>query len=288
MGYMAQRFAATLTVWAMIGLALAMPAALYLVAANLAGVAGQWRGNPGFSVYFEPGVPPEQPRALLQRLGATSGIDRVWLTTPDEALAEFRDVSGVSDALELLQTNPLPASVRATVAVGIGPAGLSALAAEVAELGGVADVVVERDWLARLAAIREVVTRLFWSLAALLGVAAVLVSSAAVRLAIEARLEEIRILTLVGAGRGYVRRPFVYLGAVYGLGGSVIAAMSVSALLLLLEEPMERLFGSYGRDLELTGFGPMFHFMLLASGAILGVLGALVASNQRLRRLQAG
>ncbi|MCY3839973.1 MAG: hypothetical protein OXH09_15195, partial [Gammaproteobacteria bacterium] len=127
--------------------------------------------------------------------------------------------------------------------------------------------------------------RLYWSLTAILGLGAVLIAGATVRLAIEARLEEVKVLTLVGAGRGYVRRPFLYLGAAYGLGGAVIAAMAISALLLFLEEPLVRLFGSYGRDLETSGFDPIFHVVLLASGGALGVLGAIVASSQRLNRL---
>lgn len=281
--YVIRRFAATLWVWAMIGIALALPATLHLFESNLVRVAGQWREGPGFSVYFEPGVPLEQPQALVGRLEGNPGIDRVWLTTPDEALAEFRELSGVGDALGLLEHNPLPANVRATVTAAVSPAELSALAEEAAAAGGVEDVVVERRWLERLAAIREVVGRLYWSLTAILGLGAVLISAAAVRLAIEARLEEVKVLTLVGAGRGYIRRPFLYLGAVYGLGGALVAAMAVSALLLVLEEPLVRLFGSYGRDLELTGFDPMFHLMLSGSGTVLGILGSVVASNQRLK-----
>ena len=281
-----RRSATAVWVWSMIGIALALPAALHLLEANLARVAGQWRENPGFSVYFTPGVALEVPQALARRLQDTRGIERVWLTTPEQALAEFRELAGIGDALELLEDNPLPASVRATVETGVSPARLSALA-DGAAANGVEDVVVERSWLERVAAIREIVSRLYWSFAVVLGLGAVLISAAAVRLAIEGRLEEIKVLALVGAGRGYVRRPFLYLGAVYGSGGALFAGMAISALSLLVDEPLNRLLASYGRDLELAGLDPMFYLMLLASGAVLGVSGALVASNQRLNRLNA-
>lgn len=285
LAYLSGRFATTLWVWLTIGVALSVPAALYLLEANLGRAAGQWRENPGFSVYFEAGVALAEPRDLVKRLRAMDGIERVWLTTPDEALAEFRELSGVGDALELLDDNPLPASVRASVTTGVSPTRLTILAEQVAGTDGVEDVVVERSWLERLGAVHEIVTRLYWSLTAILGLGAVLISGATVRLAIVARLEEVQVLALVGAGRGYVRRPFLYLGAAYGLGGAVIAAMAVAALLLYLEAPLVRLFGSYGRDLELVGFDPIFHIVLLASGGALGVLGAVGASNQWLNRL---
>ena len=264
---------------------MSVPATLYLLEANLVRAAGQWRENPGFSVYFEVGVALEEPRNLVKRLQAMDGIEHVWLITPDKALAEFREFSGIGDALQLLDDNPLPASVRASVTDAVSPRRLAVLAEQAAGADGVADVVVERSWLERLGAVREIVTRLHWSLTAILGLGAVLISGAMVRLAIVARLEEVRVLTLVGAGRGYVRRPFLYLGAVYGLGGAVVAAMAVSTLLFFLEAPLVRLFGSYGRDLEIAGFDPIFHLVLLASGGFLGVLGAVVASSQRLARM---
>ncbi|MDE0661188.1 MAG: ABC transporter permease [Gammaproteobacteria bacterium] len=285
LSYVTGRFATTLWVWLTIGVALAVPAALYLLEANLGQAAGQWRENLGFSVYYKPGVPLNEPQTLAKRLQAMDGVERVWLMTPDEALAEFRELSGIGDALGLLEDNPLPASVRATVNATVSTDGVARLAEEAAGANGVADVVVERSWLERLGAVREIVIRLYWSLAAILGLGAVLTSGATVRLAIESRLEEVKVLTLVGAGRAYVRRPFLYLGAVYGLGGAVIAAMAVSGLLLLLEGPLVRLFASYGRDLELAGFDPIFHVMLLAAGAVLGVLGAAAASRQRLDRM---
>ena len=283
--YITRRLVMTFWVWLTIGVALALPATVYLLEANLARTAGQWRENPGFSVYFISGVAMEAPRDLVKRLEAMDGIERVWLTTPDEALAEFRALSGVGDALGLLDDNPLPASVRAIVNADVSPTGLDALANQAGDAPGVEDVVVERSWLERLRAVREIVIRLYWSLTAILGLGAVLIVAATVRLALEARLEEVKVLMLVGAGRGYVRRPFLYLGAVYGMGGAVIAAMAISVLLFILEEPLVRLFGSYGRDLELAGFDPIFHLVLLVSGAVLGFLGAVAASNQRLNHL---
>ncbi|MCY3839972.1 MAG: permease-like cell division protein FtsX, partial [Gammaproteobacteria bacterium] len=159
LGYLSGRFGTTLWVWLTIGVALAVPAALYLLEANLVRAAGQWRETPGFSVYFQAGVAMEEPRDLVKRLQAMDGIERVWLTTPDAALAEFRELSGVGDALELLDHNPLPASVRATVTTAVSPIRLAILAEQAAGADGVEDVVVERIWLERLGAGRGAALR---------------------------------------------------------------------------------------------------------------------------------
>ena len=283
LAFLGGRAGATLLAWLLIGIALALPAALYLVVRNLDDIATHWPGNAGFSVYFQPGVDGRGPAALARLLAGEADVERVDLITPEQALAEFRRRSGLADALDLLDDNPLPATLRVGAAPDVPTDRLVRLAERVAGGEGVDDVVLEEAWLERLAAIREIVRRVYWVMAVLLGVGAVLVSSASVRLAIEARLAELQVLALVGAGKRFMRRPFIYLGALYGVGGAVVAAMLVSAALAWLEAPLARLFGSYGQDLKLAGFDLIFICALLASGWVLGHLGARVATSQRLR-----
>ena len=283
--FVVRRPGTTLLVWLLIGIALALPAALYLVEANLAHLAGDWHGRAGFSVYFQPGVEAEAPAALARQLAEQSDVENVRLITPAEALAEFRSQPAAASALALLDHNPLPATLRVMVATDVSDDRLTQLAAQAERSIGVGEVAVERTWLERLAAMQAVVERIYWALAALLGLGVVLVAAASVRLAIEARLAELRVLTLVGASRRFTRRPFLYLGALYGVGGTVVAAMLMSAVLVWIESPLERLMGTYGNDLELVGFDPIFLIGMLAGGALLGVIGALVASSQRLKHL---
>lgn len=284
-GFVSGRLGYTLLVWVLIGIALALPAALYLLEVNLAKAAGDWRGAAGLSVYLRVDGNPEAAPALVERLRENRDVDSVRLTTPEQALEEFKRQAGASEALALLGANPLPATLRVTLAEGVPEARLRLLAKNIQDDEAVEDVVVEKTWLERLAAIRAVVERLWWIVATLLGLGAVLVVSASIRLAVESRLAELQVLTLVGANRRAMRRPFLYLGAIYGVGGAVAAAMLVSAMLMWLESPLQRLFASYGGNLQLAGFDPTFILAMLTTGLVLGVLGAVFASNQRLKEL---
>ena len=77
-GYLTRRFATTLWVWTMIGIGLFLPASLHLVEVNLERAAGEWRGNPGFSVYFAPGRRRDGARRP-RRTVAERGGDRPGL-----------------------------------------------------------------------------------------------------------------------------------------------------------------------------------------------------------------
>lgn len=284
--FVSERLGTSLLVWLLVGIALALPAGLFLVQVNLAAMTGAWEGRPGLSVYFEPGTPPDAVRGLAQALQERPAVTRVTVIDEAQALAEFEQFTGVADALALLDENPLPASLRATVASGAVGADLDDLAALARTTDGVADVVVEKTWLERVNEITRVVTRVGVLLAVLFGLGAVLITATSVRLAIEARLEELRVLKLVGATDGQIRRPFLYYGAVYGLGGALVAAMLISLCLLIIEEPLAELLGSYGAQLDFAGFDLRFLGGLFAVAVVLGVVGALAAARQRLKHLE--
>ncbi len=284
--FVSARLGTTLVVWALVGIALALPGGLFLLQANLTAMTAGWEGRPGLSVYFELGAPAGDVDRLAARVRARDEVEAVEVISADQALEEFQSHSQVADALALLDENPLPAALRATLRLGTKPAALDELAESFADEAGVAEVVVERTWLERISDISRAVRRLGLLLGVLFGLGALLVTATSVRLAIETRLEELRVLKLVGATDAQIRRPLLYFGALYGLGGGLFAAMIISLGLVLIEDPLTDLAGSYGQPLQVAAFDGGFLVALLGIGALLGVLGALFAAAQRLRGLE--
>jgi cell division transport system permease protein len=273
-------------VWLVVGIALALPAGLWLLQVNMEEMTADWEGRPGLSVYFTLSASDEAVEGVTEFLARSPDVDRSALTSAEDALIEFKNYSGLGDALELLEDNPLPDSLQAQFAEGVDGSRVDRLSQRLLELPGVAEVVVEKTWLERLNDISSVVSRLSIMLALLFGLGGVLVTASSVRLAIEARLDELRVLKLVGATAGQIRRPFLYFGMIYGFGGGVIAAMLIAITVVIIEPPMQSLLGSYDQDLNLVGFDPTFLMALLSVGSILGIMGALLAVKQRLSGLE--
>ena len=270
----------------MVGIALALPAGLWILQVNMDEMSAGWEGRPGLSVYFELQASPEDVEVVEQQLRGYDQVEGISITSADQALEEFKAYSGLGDALTLLGQNPLPASLTARFVQDIDAAVVDELIATVDDLPGVADVVVEKTWLERLNDLSAVVSRLGVVLALLFGIGAVLVTASSVRLAIESRLDELRVLKMVGATQGQIRRPFLYFGAIYGFGGGVIAVMLIAVTLVVIEAPLQSLLGSYQQELDLAGFNMAFLGFLLVLASLLGVVGALLAVRQRLRDLE--
>ena len=203
-------------------------------------------------------------------------VIRFQLTTPQQALDELLAQSSESDlrqAIAEIEANPLPASFGVIL-----DSEQSYLAFEVIsrQLSGRSDVeeVVESLWLERLRDLSG------WAIAeealiTMLLAAAVLVSFATIRLAIDTRLAEMRVLALIGATRAQLRRPFLYLGSAFGLGGGMMAIFLIAVFLKQIEVPLESLLVSYGWDPELSALRRKSFPLLLTAGWLLGIAGAL-------------
>ncbi len=90
---------------------------------------------------------------------------------------------------------------------------------------------MESTWLERLRDLSRLGNRGGSALITMLLAAAVLVSFATIRLAIDTRLAEMRVLALIGATRAQLRRPFLYLGSAFGLGGGMMAIFLIAVFL---------------------------------------------------------
>jgi cell division transport system permease protein len=241
-------------------------------------------------VYFTVGTEPDNVAGVQAQLRQSSSVAAIQLTDAEQALQEFMaasaDSSSLTAALVRLPENPLPATLQVSVVSDASLEELGALREQLVGLDGVDEVVIERTWLELLRNLTQLVERLGLILGVLFALGAVLVTAASVRLAIESRLEELRVLSLVGATRAQIRRPFLYFGVFYGLGGAVVAAMLLAITLTAIEAPLTALLGSYDIPVHVHGFGVVFLLTLLGVGMGLGVIGALVAVRQRIRGVQ--
>jgi cell division transport system permease protein len=141
-------------------------------------------------------------------------------------------------------------------------------------------------WVKRLYQFMELGQRLVWALATLLGLAVLLIIGNTIRLSIESRRDEILVVKLVGGTDAFVRRPFLYTGIWFGLGGGIIAWLLLSMGLYWLSGPVETLISLYGSDFVLQGLSLSDSLMLIFDGVILGWLGAWLAVSRHLTKIK--
>ncbi len=275
-------WAALLTIGVM-AVALALPLGLWAALGNVERFAGDVQRSRQISVVLKPEIKLERARALAGELRARPEVGSVELRTPEQGLADLREKSGLGDSLSAIEGNPLPSLLVVT------PKGDElALAESLQQLAEADQVQHDAGWRQRLDGWLRFGSRLAWVLAAMLGLGALLVVGNTVRLDIQSRREEIGVLQLLGATDGFIRRPFLYLGACYGLAAGAVALGLLTVVDHSLREPLSALASSYGSHFQLRGFEPGPALAVLAGSAALGWLGAGLVTGHYLRQTRAG
>ena len=272
-------WAALLTIGVM-ALALALPLGLWLVLDNVARLGGSVEQSREISVFLKQDVAPERVLALAVELRARGNIASVEHRTPQQGLDELRARGGLDDIIAAAgEDNPLPHVLVVT------PSGDELLlASSLRQLPEAELVQHDAQWRQRLDTWLRFGGRVAFVLAALLGLGALLVVGNTVRLDIQSRREEIGVLQLLGATDGFIRRPFLYLGAWYGLAAGMLAIALLALVGSALRMPLADLAASYGSRFALGGFTVLQALAVLGGATFLGWLGAGIVAGHFLRQ----
>ncbi|MFV8836221.1 permease-like cell division protein FtsX [Aquisalimonas sp.] len=269
-----------------LGIALALPAAFLLLLDNVERHAGDWDDGAQISLFLQMDIGESAHRELADELAGRHSIERAEVVTPDEALTEFQELSGMDAALAMLDDNPLPPVIVIHPRRGTDATSLETLTNELSDHGAVDRARLDLEWVQRLQAIMELLRRAAWIVAGLLGLAVIMVVGNTIRLAIENRREEIVITKLIGGTNAFIRRPFLYEGAWYGVIGGLLATILVEGGRLMLSGPLHRLAELYQTGPLLSGLGFQGIVAVWAVGIGLGLAGSWIAVGRHLASIE--
>ncbi|MCB1623406.1 MAG: permease-like cell division protein FtsX [Pseudomonadales bacterium] len=287
LGRLARMPLATVLTVVVIGVALAIPVALALVVQNARVATGDFRNAIDFTVHFKLGTPLARAEQLARKLRQRPGIDTVIVTPAAQALQEFRRNSGFGEALAALQDNPLPHHLLVRpLPEHSTPTEVESLRRYLTAWPEVDIVQLDSDWVRRFNAILDVLRRGLWGGMVVLGLGVLAVVGNTIRLEIQNRRAEIEVTKLVGGSNAFVRRPFLYTGVLYGLGGAGLAALLIWGGVEYLGQSVAALATQYGSKFSLAGLTWRDTGTLVAIGAILGWFGALISTGRHLRRIE--
>lgn len=285
LGSLLQNGLASLMTWTVIGIALALPAILLVMLNNLSLLSESWDGKPRINIFLDKNLSPEETQAFFGKISAWQQVDSASLISADDALEEFQSLSGFGEVVLALEDNPLPAVVLLEPEDTEGAA-VGMLVRRLEGQSGVDSVSVDLEWIQRLNALLSLGERLVTAVSVFLAMGVLLIVGNTIRLSIENRRSEIEVIKLVGGTDAFVRRPFLYLGFWYGLGGGLIAWLLLAASLFYLNEPIVRLAGAYGKPFSLVGLNLVETLGFWGLGASLGIAGAWLAVGRHLKHIE--
>lgn len=275
---------ASLLTMTAIGLCLSLPAGLYLFIKNMQQFNQGWDENAAISLYINAKSTPSQIEHILAKINEYPYVQKITHLSPDNALQEFKDASGLSDMLALLPENPLPRVISIQIDTKkTNRENLLAMKTTLAKLPQVKQASFDFEWVEKLNTFIMFGKILTTCLYIIIGLGVILMIGNTIRLALEKHKDEIQVLNLIGATLAFIRRPFLYRGFLYGGLGGVIAVLIINTLTHILQKPSEELASLFHGVFFLENLRFYDTVLLLAASAGLGWLGAAIAFTQQNR-----
>ncbi len=286
LGRLRSRIASFSLATACAALALTLPMVLLLVLGSIGERVESWRDSYHFAAYLDPAVDDDAGQALADSWQALDTVADVNVITRQQAADDFAQATGAGDLITALGNNPLP------VVIQVWPASTVVANDAVPDLAdrlGASAEVVEIDtdsaWLDRANALHRTLQRVTLLVCALLAVIAVALIGSAVRQQLVSVSDEIALSKLVGARDSTLRAPFLFSGALIGLAAGILAICLTLIALGALAEPVAGLAASYQSDFQLGQVSLGNGALLLLGAVAIGVTGAALGIEYRLRRI---
>jgi cell division transport system permease protein len=266
-----------------IGIALALPLGLHVLLDNAFAAAKRLNTEPQINIYLQAAATNDDAKVLEPKLRGNTAIRAFRFVPRDQALAEMKQAAGLAELIAGLQNNPLPHAFTITPREST-PDAVEALRKELAALPKVEFVVADFEWARKLARFGRFAERLVILLGAVLAMAVVFVTGNTIRLQILTQHEELEVSQLIGATRRFIRRPFLYFGALQGLLAGAVALLFTLAAVAWIRIEVQALAISYLSDFTIISVAPTAALATILGAALLGWTGALVSVTLHLRR----
>lgn len=269
-----------------IAVAMMLPALLLLLTNNLQANMGSVEKAAQITAYFYLEVPENKALAISERLQALPDIADAEYLSASEALTEFSQASGLGETLQSLAHNPLPSALIITPARS-SPDTANAIEQSLASFEEIEFVQLDYLWLQRLEAILSLVNQLGGLLLVLVAIGLVVIIGNAIRVGVESKREEIRIIKQFGGADSFIARPFLYTGLYLGAAGGVLACILLLVVLSSLGPAVAEVASLYESEFQLIGLSVLENLLLIAAAAGLGWVSAFISVLRKMATIKA-
>ncbi len=230
------------------------------------------------TVMFKDSLPDAEMLTLQKRLQLNTSVKSCVMVSPEEAAARMEEDYG-QDFIEPLGFIPIPPSLEITMKPEFATDELiDALVQEIRREPIVGDVYYDKDLVNEVNVNSGTVSLILFAFAALVFLISYSLINNTIRLAVYSRRFLIRSMLLVGATRGFIRRPFLIQSVWMGLVSSLLAVVMLEGVIIVINNQLPELKAVQDETLVYLLFGAV-----LCSGVFISWISSWSALNRYIR-----
>lgn len=270
----------TLTICMVIGITVTLPGLLFVGLDNLQDMSRSIKQDAQMSAFLKPSLNGNVIQRLINDVQELPQVKEVRYVPKEEAIKQLGEQFLQKDLLADLPQNPLPDALFITL-TDTQPNTAKSVQDALQTREEVEELVVDSVWMERLNSMLVLGKRIALIFASLLGIAMITVISNTVRMQVLTHEAEIEVSRLIGATHSFIRRPFLYMGSIYGLGGGLIAVGLLFAIVLNLRQPVQLLANNYQSNFQLVFHLVNIGGLILLASTLIGWIAAFIALTQK-------
>jgi cell division transport system permease protein len=274
----------TLMMFLVIGITFILPSISFLVVQNLKSISETIQHESQISVFLKKEIPGDVKNKIEKELKSRSEINSFHFVKKEEAWPKLQKSMGFNDSNNGLSENPLPDAFFISPNT-INPNQVADLKSFLDKLDGVDQVVVDTGWVKKLNSILHLANKAILLASILLTSMLVVVIGNTIRLQMTSHHEEIELSKLIGATNQFLRRPFLYSGFIYGLGGGLTAAIALKLIVIFLNQTIVEVEALYGAQFVIIDLSLLQYLSIIGSSILIAITASFISINQSIKKL---
>ncbi len=258
------------------------------------GILSYVETRPQVTVYFQDTVEESDIFKIRDEVSSSGKTTSIKYVSNEEALQIYKDLNKNNPLLlEMVTAEILPASLEV---YATKPEYLSEIAEFLKKQNGIDEVVFQKNIVDKLVGLTTILRRTSVFILFFLLIISVIVLMTTTAFKIALKKDEIELMTLLGASKSYVRRPFLIEGVLFGVGSGTLAFLFFYLIFLYFNIFLKSYltgipnlpFYNLG-NLNIFVWPPSINFVLLSYiavilfGAGIGLVGNYISTSKYIK-----
>jgi len=248
-----------------------------LLSLNARRLSNYVKENIGFTILIKDNAREAEVKRLEKLLTTSPFIKQTEYVDKDKAAEDLKEELG-EDFVEFLGYNPLLSSIDVKIfAEYANPDSIAKVEQVILEFPQVKEVLYQKNLIHLVHQNVKRIAIVLAGFALLLLFIAVALINNTIRLSVYSKRFLIRTMQLVGATKGFIRRPILLTSILHGFVGAVLAIIMLAMLIYFSSKELAGVIGFQNIDLILLLFG-----IVILCGMIITFLSTYFAVNKYL------
>ncbi|MFM7481428.1 MAG: permease-like cell division protein FtsX [Candidatus Methylopumilus sp.] len=274
----------TLMMFLVIGVTLILPSISFLVVQNLKSISQTIQHESQITIFLKKDISVDAKNKIEKDLKSRIEISNYHYVKKEEAWSKLQKSMGFNESNNGLSENPLPDAFFISPNT-VNPNQIEILKSSLDRLEGVDQVVVDTGWVKKLNSMLHLANKAIFLASILLAFMLTVVIGNTIRLQMTSHFKEIELSKLIGATNQFIRRPFLYSGFIYGLGGGLTAALSLKLIVICLNQTVIEVEAIYGAQFTIVDLTPLQYLSIVGSSILIAILASFISINQSIKKL---